>query len=537
MPAKDGGIVPTFPHQEYNASGLAGRPWREGKLCLDSPVQALGRHGLSPEPCDDAEARLVWHVQRAVAWVNAAAHERLLDRGEPFEIPRYPNPAGQLTVIHDESAASFPLWLTEQETVGRVVLQPLAPAQNRMGILRFETFSGRIIREAAWRHLPEATDAPPETGTWWRWPAPIVLAPWQVPQTWDDLRYVGKHCGVDVEGMLRAIARQVRGQKAQTLLCGYGIPRRIGETPSEMYWQGILLPELTAGGKPRKGFRNNEIGLWYRDRCGAFGTGKRLAYLHTENWHPDRLEARGRLNRGLRDAKVVLLGVGALGSAVAEILVRGGTRYITLIDHDTLAAGNLVRHTLTLTDLGRNKAIALTERLQALSPYATAVGKDIAFPQSKSEAEALLQDAAVVIDCTASDQVLASLGTCWWPIPRRFVSLSLGLRAQRLFAFLAAGNAFPVQEFRDSMRPWLEDEQRAWQAHGEVLEGAGCWSPLFPARYDDIMLGAATATKLMEQLAAQWPQSPQLVIFEQEHDHAGFMGYRRVSSVITAGAA
>jgi hypothetical protein len=94
--------------------------------------------------------------------------------------------------------------------------------------------------------------------------------------------------------------------------------------------------------------------------------------------------------------------------------------------------------------------------------------------------------------------------------------------------FASSGNLFPIEEFREAMDPWLRDEKKLWAGHEEILEGAGCWSPLFPARYDDIVLGGATAVKVIENVATAWPQSPQLFVFKQT-DSDGFAGFTRIS--------
>ncbi len=71
----------------------------------------------------------------------------------------------------------------------------------------------------------------------------------------------------------------------------------------------------------------------------------------------------------LREAKVLLVGLGALGTRHAELLVRAGVGSLTLVDRDVIELSNLQRQTLfTTADLGRPKALTAAQHLQAIDP-------------------------------------------------------------------------------------------------------------------------------------------------------------------------
>ena len=70
----------------------------------------------------------------------------------------------------------------------------------------------------------------------------------------------------------------------------------------------------------------------------------------------------------LRSASVLVAGVGALGCAVADHLVRAGIGHLRLIDRDLVEPTNLQRQCLFAEDdLGSPKAIAAANRLQAIN--------------------------------------------------------------------------------------------------------------------------------------------------------------------------
>jgi ThiF family len=73
---------------------------------------------------------------------------------------------------------------------------------------------------------------------------------------------------------------------------------------------------------------------------------------------------RGAVNFSLLQARlVVVVGVGMVGSRIAEELANCGVGRLLLIDHDRLELPNLARHALDVTYLGWNKAEAMKAHL------------------------------------------------------------------------------------------------------------------------------------------------------------------------------
>jgi len=73
--------------------------------------------------------------------------------------------------------------------------------------------------------------------------------------------------------------------------------------------------------------------------------------------------------KGLATAKAAVVGVGALGSQVADLLARAGVGEIVLIDNDIVTPGNRTRHELDLGELGRPKTLAVADRLRRVNPW------------------------------------------------------------------------------------------------------------------------------------------------------------------------
>ncbi len=67
----------------------------------------------------------------------------------------------------------------------------------------------------------------------------------------------------------------------------------------------------------------------------------------------------------VNNMKVIIIGGGAIGSHVAKQLSQIGIRTMKVYDFDSIEAHNLPNQGFGLPDLGKNKAIALKERLGA----------------------------------------------------------------------------------------------------------------------------------------------------------------------------
>ncbi|WP_374072561.1 ThiF family adenylyltransferase [Alloalcanivorax xenomutans] len=167
---------------------------------------------------------------------------------------------------------------------------------------------------------------------------------------------------------------------------------------------------------------------------------------------------------GLEDSRVVCIGIGSLGSAVAMQLARSGVGHLVLIDYERLVSANLGRHILGADDLGKEKAVALREKilrdLPTVEVSAHATFAEIVL-QQKPE---VFEKADLVVITTADWQSEASLwkaksgGTSWnliqaWSEPHTQVG----------HALLAPAGAFDARnlfsesgDFKHKFTEWPE---------------------------------------------------------------------------------
>ena len=73
----------------------------------------------------------------------------------------------------------------------------------------------------------------------------------------------------------------------------------------------------------------------------------------------------------IAEKRVILFGVGGVGSWCAESLVRSGIKHLTIVDSDSVCASNINRQLMATTEtVGRVKVEVLRERLLTINPDA-----------------------------------------------------------------------------------------------------------------------------------------------------------------------
>ena len=78
----------------------------------------------------------------------------------------------------------------------------------------------------------------------------------------------------------------------------------------------------------------------------------------------------------LQSKRVILFGIGGVGSWCAEALIRTGLKHLTIVDDDTVQVSNLNRQLpATQATIGMPKVEALKERLLAINPEAEIIAR------------------------------------------------------------------------------------------------------------------------------------------------------------------
>ncbi len=515
-PSCQNSITKTFPHQSINAFEEKNHLWRKGKLCVDLIDHTLGNRTIEREPFTTDE-RLYWNLQRAVLWVRAVSEDKLISNGDFFELPDFPINSNTVFAFQEDTV-SMMIWEEIEESFGiaKVIRRD---SENGIPVDVIHSYWSIDLKKElyvpAWGStVKESCDY--EEALWIKLSEVPVINGWQAPVDLGGLKDICLSQGLDLLEILKQFAPRARDKKHHLLLLGFPIPKRVGEDPYELTWQAIRLPMLSCGkytncgsrpGKKRskslthgaaRGFRPNEIGWWLTDQNTILKDSMELSWLTSENWSSRTIKGRGMLPTEFAEQRIAIIGLGSLGSAIAELLVRAGASHLTLIDGDILATGNLCRHTLGLTEIYHSKSQCIAERLINIDPNVRVKyvdeylslndNKDIVPDMSKCD---------MIIDTTGEDNVLAMLSSVRWKHSVFLCSSSVGLGARRLYINLQHENKPDYGDFLKLTRHYFQKDMH--DNHEELpRDGIGCWHPLFPARADDMWFAASTTVKAIE---------------------------------------
>ena len=501
FPAADGGITETFPHQRYNAAPVGGRPWRGGDICVTTPGRVLGRLAQSDEP-DTAEARPSWHIERALAWLECASTDELRLPGDLYEIPDFPLIHG-LHFAFAEDSATLNTLIDSGHRVGVAELVRFKrPSSDTLVVRRFLSRRRQEFRKVPWgTAVPSVGPGETEAALWLLLRSEPVIGPWQAPVTFAELRRALASQGVSFDDLLLPLCSRIRDGRPHLLLLGFPVPELIDGPPMQLHWQAMRVPPLVR--RPLAGFRANDVGWREADRRTTFAPDNRIEWVASDNWSEANTHARGRFAERLLAKKILLIGAGALGSAVAEMLVRGGVRHMVVCDRDTFEHGNLSRHTLTMRDEHAPKAASLTARLTMASAHVRVDSVDAVFPELTPEQQASISDCELILDCTAEDDVLSEIEAHGWVEDAYVVSMAFGWRLHRLYVVGAPAREFTRSAVTGLLYPLVQEDLANHGNEDLVREGPGCWHPVFPGRVDDVWTMAAMGVKELERLVEQ----------------------------------
>jgi hypothetical protein len=124
---------------------------------------------------------------------------------------------------------------------------------------------------------------------------------------------------------------------------------------------------------------------------------------------PTRVMRAGSALAELGDRRVAVVGIGAIGSFVANLLFRQGVRNLTLVDGQLLRPGNVVRHLAGETLVGYPKPLAVKIQLRDLGFDTAGVDDRHQKLITPEQAITLLREHHTVIDATADPRVTALL--------------------------------------------------------------------------------------------------------------------------------
>jgi integrative and conjugative element protein (TIGR02256 family) len=260
-----------------------------------------------------------------------------------------------------------------------------------------------------------------------------------------------------------------KGMEEYILLAvGYRIPNH---EAFEVHWDLVLLPRYDF---PRK--LNSSWQFLHR-------YSKQIVWDTTFNASYERFFGRGSIDKKITDRKILIIGNGAIGSGLAEILTRGGARRIDLADIEAIEPGNICRSGFTFSDISFSKAATLREKLHSISPFIEVETVDnlkAISIKSKDVNKVFekLKEYDFIFDCTANNEIIQMLTDL--NLPNTVFYISISNKAKEMVCVCNKDNS-NIIERRNQMLYSFGDYHEA-----VFREGTGCWHPTFEASYFNI---------------------------------------------------
>lgn len=260
-----------------------------------------------------------------------------------------------------------------------------------------------------------------------------------------------------------------KGMEEHILLAvGYRIPNA---NSLEVHWDLVLLPRFDF---PRKG-KNSRLSISRYS--------KQILWETTHNASYDRFFGRGKVDQEIAEKKILIIGNGAIGSVLAEILTRGGAKEIDLADIQAIEPGNICRSGYGFNDISFSKAGTLREKLHSISPFIEIGTLDNLKATSLKSKDAhniyeKLSGYDFIFDCTANNEIIQMITD--FHLRNTVFYISISDKAKELICVCNRDNS-NIIERRNQLLYSFGNYQEA-----SFREGTGCWRPTFEASYFDI---------------------------------------------------
>lgn len=516
-------ITVTLYHQANNSKISRNGLWREGALCLE--INTISAFQSEPYSVD---GRLLYHVKRAINWLELAAKGQLVADNEPFELPEFTSSnISKMQFAFSEDIVTFMQWENTDCRYGIAELDVYKSKPFVYYVKQFKSLNDNIEHYTQWgKHLSNTTISPPINAPWILLKRLPVINAWQTPETLGDLIDACNNQHIDIMDVVKKVVPKIRDGKRHLLLLGFPVPRTFGGEPETVFWKALYLPVVSYGKKTANGFQPNQKGWWMRDKMEVLTRKTKLDWIISENWNQQEISQRGKMSDFLIRKKMLLVGAGCVGASVAEIFVRSGVYNLTIVDSDIFEVGNLSRHVLNVGNIGELKELSLCSYLNSLNPHANVeVINDTLTIDEEFKTNIALDKYDIIIDCTGENSVLDVFQKADFRKSHIIASISVGLGAKHLYMTIMNGTTFYFNSFYKFISPYIQSERDLFDDYNLPRNGIGCWHPTFPARSDDVWLAAATAVKAIENYIITKSEKTLSIVYEQRENDGIFEGY------------
>lgn len=213
---------------------------------------------------------------------------------------------------------------------------------------------------------------------------------------------------------------------------------------------------------------------------------KKINWVISKNSSYHYFFGRGAFHPNLTDKKVLIIGLGAIGSQVAKTLVRGGCKNITIADYDVKEPENICRSEYNFLPPYTNKTDELAGILWRISPFVELSSirhlatEYIKFDLPSEYLNFLSEQFSefdYIFDCSTDDDLMYLTGKL--NLTSTILNLSITNHAKALVCGVSPNHYRFVRHQFDNI---LENDTL------DLYNPIGCWNPTFKASYNDISI-------------------------------------------------
>ncbi len=227
---------------------------------------------------------------------------------------------------------------------------------------------------------------------------------------------------------------------------------------------------------------------------------QKIDWALSENGSYSYFFGRGSFSHLITEKKILIIGIGAVGSIIAKTLVRSGCKYLDITDIDTKKPENVCRSEYEFSYGICNKTEELLNIITSISPHCNIriMDKEYfgmmskVFHQNKEAKKVFsnnLNEYDLIFDCTTDNDLMYILNTL--ELTCNLINISITNHAKELVcAFHPNIYRFVMNQFKNVLNNDVND----------LYNPTGCWSPTFKASYNDIDLLVQMALKNINEV-------------------------------------
>lgn len=215
---------------------------------------------------------------------------------------------------------------------------------------------------------------------------------------------------------------------------------------------------------------------------------KKINWVISKNSSYYYFFGRGAFHPNLTNKKILIIGLGAIGSQVAKTLVRGGCTNITIADYDVKEPDNICRSEYNFLPPYANKIDELAGILLNISPFielnsirylaTECIKLDISSEYLNFLSEQFSKF-DYIFDCSTDDDLMYL--TDKLNLTSAIFNLSITNHAKALVCGISPNHYRFVRHQIDKI---LDKENNTLDLYNPI----GCWNPTFKASYNDIAI-------------------------------------------------